>query len=243
MTSKYVAVLIAFLSLPGWSFAAVAPATLSFPENGQFKLSVSNSNPNLIVVPGDRITAVNSAEGTLTDQRNTEAGALLVSTLATKQFTFFVETEKGQVFSITAVPEKRAGASYRLVSEVSGDNPKAKAWEQSQPYESLLISLNQAVRRNAVPEGYAVMPVTHEKLKTPAGLTSQAVQVWLGNRLKVTRFDVRNLSSISVQINEYDFWMPGVRSVMFSSRSRELTGGGSVGVYVTTDLGGYDGQH
>ncbi|MEQ5974166.1 type-F conjugative transfer system secretin TraK [Serratia liquefaciens] len=243
MTSKYSTILLAFLAIPALSFAAVSPATLSFPENGQFNLPVSNSNPNLIVVPGDRITAVNSADGTLTDQRNTEAGALLVSTLATKPFTFFVETEKGQVFSITAVPEKRAGASYRLVSESTGENPKAKAWEQSQPYESLLIGLNQAVRRNAVPEGYAVMPVTHEQLKTPAGLTSRAVQVWMGDRLKVTRFDVRNTASISTQINEHDFWAPSVRSIMFSSRSRELSGGGTVGVYVTTDLGGNDGQH
>ncbi|MDH8222525.1 type-F conjugative transfer system secretin TraK, partial [Klebsiella pneumoniae] len=73
-------------------------------------------------------------------------------------------------FSIRAVPRAGSGRTIQLVSELAGTPGPAKAWEESNPYESLLVSLNRAVRQGSVPDEYQSVPVTSEVLQVPAGL-------------------------------------------------------------------------
>lgn len=76
-------------------------------NGGQANIAVSNTDPNLFMVPGDRITAINSLDGGLTNQEQTDSGGAILATVSKKPFTFIVETERGLNFSIRAVP--RAG--------------------------------------------------------------------------------------------------------------------------------------
>ncbi|HAG9974606.1 TPA: traK family protein [Escherichia coli] len=54
----------------------LAPTVVPMVNGGQASIAISNTSPNLFTVPGDRIIAVNSLDGALT---NNEQTALLQS--------------------------------------------------------------------------------------------------------------------------------------------------------------------
>lgn len=223
--------------------AATAPVSLSFPPNGQFQLMVSNTNPNLIVIPGDRITGISSAAGKLTDKRNTRDGAVLFSSTGDKPFTLFIETEHGQVVSVQATPRAGEGHSYRLLNAEPVARPAAKTWETSQPYESLLVELNKSILKKRMPEGYAPASTEYDRLSAPAGLSMRAEEAWTGNALRVVRYRVTNPFAYAVALKEQDFWRTGVRAVMFTPSALSLLPGTSVTVYITRAQEVSDGQH
>lgn len=231
----------AFFSTP--VLAVNAPVSLTFPPNGQFQLAVSNTNPNLIVIPGDRITGISSAAGKLTDKRNTRDGAVLFSSTSEKPFTLFIETEHGQVVSVQARPRAGEGRSYRLLNSEPVARPAAKTWETSQPYESLLVELNKAILKNRMPEGYAPASTEYDRLSAPAGLSMTAEEAWTGNALRVVRYRVSNPFAYAVALKEQDFWRTGVRAVMFTPTALSLLPGTSVTVFVTRGQEVSDGQH
>ena len=83
----------------------LAPTVVPLTNGGQANIAVSNTDPNLFTVPGDRITAINSLDGGLTNQEQTDSGGAILATVSKKPFTFIVETERGLNFSIRAVPQ------------------------------------------------------------------------------------------------------------------------------------------
>lgn len=237
-SSVRAAVVIVALTASPSLLAVTAPVTLDFPPNGQFSLDISNSNPNLIVVPHDRIIAINSSAGMLSDKRNTQDGAIIFATTTDKPFTLFIETEGGQAFSVHATPKTGVGKSYRLQARTPVNQHVASAWEQSQPYETLLVSLMKTLSAGQLPAGYVPVPLTTETLKTPRGLTARAEQVWTGSNLKVIRFHLVNPTLTPVALKESAFWQPGVRAVMFSGRAERLAASGAIEVYIIRDAGG-----
>lgn len=226
-----------FLVVP--AFAAPAGGTLTptivpLVNGGQANIAISNTDPNLFTVPGDRITAINSLDGGLTNQEQTESGGAILATVSKKPFTFIVETERGMNFSIRAVPREGGGRTIQLVSELTGTPGPAKAWEESSPYESVLVALNKAVRQSRVPGEYQSLPVTSETLRVSGGLRASAERVWTGHHLKVVRYRLDNLSASTQMVRESDFWQPGTRAIMLSNPAGPLIGGGSMQVWVTT---------
>ncbi len=88
------------------------------------------------------------------------------------------------------------------------DTRSGKSLEESNPYESLLVSLNRAVRQGSVPDEYQSVPVTSEVLQVPAGLRATADRVWVGHHLKVVRYSLDNVSLSARMVRESDFWQP-----------------------------------
>ncbi len=217
--------------------STLAPTVVPLTNGGQANIAVSNTDPNLFTVPGDRITAINSLDGGLTNQEQTDNGSAILATVSKKPFTFIVETERGLNFSVRAVPRAGAGRTIQLVSELAGTPGPTKAWEESAPYESLLVSLNRAVRQGGVPEGYEPVPVTSETLPVPAGLSAKADKVWTGHHLKVVRYAVENMTFSPRVVRESDFWQQGTRAIMISGSAGPLVGGGRLQVWVTTAEG------
>ena len=215
----------------------LAPTVVPLANGGQANIAVSNTDPNLFTVPGDRIIAINSLDGGLTNQEQTDSGGAILATVSKKPFTFIVETEHGLNFSIRAVPRAGVGRTIQLVSELVGTPGPAKSWEESSPYESILVSLNRAVRQGSMPEDYQAVPGTSETLLVPAGLRATAEKVWTGHHLKVVRYSLDNVTLSSRMVRESDFWQPGTRAVMLSSPAGQLTGGGRMQVWVTTSEG------
>lgn len=122
--------LLALLMLASGQTVA-APSALSativpLTNGGQASIAVSNTDPNLFTVAGDRVTALTSLDGELTRQEQTASGGVIVSTLNKKPFTFILETERGLNFSVQAVPRAGAGRTIRLVSELSGTGEAAR---------------------------------------------------------------------------------------------------------------------
>lgn len=170
----------------------LSPTVVPMVNGGQASIAISNTSPNLFTVPGDRIIAVNSLDGALTNNEQTASGGVVVATVNKKPFTFILETERGLNLSIQAVPREGAGRTIQLVSDLRGTGEEAGAWETSTPYESLLVTISQAVRGGKLPAGWYQVPVTKETLQAPAGLSSVADAVWTGNHLKMVRFAVEN---------------------------------------------------
>lgn len=213
----------------------LAPTVVPMVNGGQASIAISNTSPNLFTVPGDRIIAVNSLDGALTNNEQTASGGVVVATVNKKPFTFILETERGLNLSIQAVPREGAGRTIQLVSDLRGTGEEAGAWETSTPYESLLVTISQAVRGGKLPAGWYQVPVTKETLQSPAGLSSVADAVWTGNHLKMVRFAVENKTLSALNIRESDFWQPGTRAVMFSQPASQLLAGARMDVYVIRD--------
>lgn len=222
--------------------AALSATLVPLSNGGQASIAVSNTDPNLFTVAGDRITALTSLDGELTRQEQTASGGVIVSTLNKKPFTFILETERGLNFSVQAVPRAGVGRTVQLVSELSGRGEEARAWEESSPYEATLVSLSQHLLGGNLPSGWQAIPVTTESLTAPAGLQASAERVWVGNHLKVVRYRVSNMSGQARNLMESDFWQSGIRGVLFAEPARQLMAGGSLQVFIISG-GISDGQH
>lgn len=232
--------LLCLVSLP----ALAAPAvTLTFTPGEQLALPISNSNPNVLQVPGDPIINISSASGMLTDKKATKSGAVVFSSTSDKPFTLFVETRLGQLFSVHAAPRKGEGRSYRLLAEKPVARPQAKAWETAQPYESMLAALNRSVLQGTLPEGYGPAPINKEATITVSGLHATPEVAWTGNALRIVRYRLVNRTVLPVALREQDFWQPGIRAVMVNPKYNRLTPGASTYLYVTRNQELADGKH
>ncbi|EIY1064812.1 type-F conjugative transfer system secretin TraK [Escherichia coli] len=222
---------------------AQPPATLSFPQGGQFRLSISNTDPNLIFISGDKVTAITAQEGMLADRRLTSAGGVLFTSVATRTFTLYVETALGQTFSVVATPGKGEGRVYRLMSAEPPARPETRKWETGQPYEKLLISLSRAVLTGVMPDGYGEVTPISDGVRVPGGFSVTPLKAWAGDQLRADRYELRNASARGIALREQDFWKPGIRAVMFDNNAQTLMGGGRMTVTVIRESGeGHDGQ-
>ncbi len=205
-------------------------------NGGQASIAISNTSPNLFTVPGDRIIAVNSLDGALTNNEQTASGGVVVATVNKKPFTFILETERGLNLSIQAVPREGAGRTIQLVSDLRGTGEEAGAWETSTPYESLLVTISRGRPWRKITRRLVSGPSDKGNPAGPRrGLSSVADAVWTGNHLKMVRFAVENKTLSALNIRESDFWQPGTRAVMFSQPASQLLAGARMDVYVIRD--------
>lgn len=220
------------------SAAALPAGTLSLPLSGQFSLSVSSTNPNMIHIPGDVVSAISGPAGALSDKHLTSSGAVVFTAISDKPFTFYVETRKGQTFPVAATPVKGQGRSYRLVGDLPVSTPDAKAWEMSQPYESLLLALNNQAMKSSLPDGYTPVKPDVVGIAIPSDLQAVAEQSWTGHALRVDQVRITNPHNYGVALREQDFWARGVRSVMFDSQASTLMAGATLRVFIIRDAAG-----
>ena len=233
----------AMLVFVATSAQAQSPATISLPQGGQLRLSISNTDPNMIFIPGDKVTAITAPGGMLADKRLTTAGGVLFTSVATRTFTIFVETALGQTFSVVATPVKGEGRVLRLMSTEPPSRPETRKWETAQAYEKLLISLNRAVLTGNIPDGYGEVKPLSDGIRLPGGFSVTPLKAWAGDQLRADRYELRNAGTRGIALREQDFWKPGVRAVMFDNNAQTLMVGGRMTVTVIRENGvGEDGQ-
>ncbi|TLH18294.1 type-F conjugative transfer system secretin TraK [Escherichia coli] len=220
----------------------LAPTVVPMVNGGQASIAISNTSPNLFTVPGDRIIAVNSLDGALTNNEQTPPAVWWLPPSTKALYVHSGNRTWSESFH-SGVPREGAGRTIQLVSDLRGTGEEAGAWETSTPYESLLVTISQAVRGGKLPAGWYQVPVTKETLQAPAGLSSVADAVWTGNHLKMVRFAVENKTLSALNIRESDFWQPGTRAVMFSQPASQLLAGARMDVYVIRDGRATDGQY
>nr|WP_250855043.1 type-F conjugative transfer system secretin TraK [Escherichia coli] len=101
---------------------AQKPVQVPVSPDAQARVALSNTQPNLLVVPGDRIVGVDSAQGTFTNtgeygQTGIANGGVILMTEKTAPFTFYIRTEGGLVVSVIGQPQARDGRVVHLISE------------------------------------------------------------------------------------------------------------------------------
>ncbi len=101
---------------------------------------------------------------------------------------------------------KARGVPFSWSVTCAEPEKKPERGKRPTPYESLLVTISQAVRGGKLPAGWYQVPVTKETLQAPAGLSSVADAVWTGNHLKMVRFAVENKTLSALNIRESDFW-------------------------------------
>jgi len=217
-------------------FASTGPAELRGENGSTFTVSVSRDSANVLMVQGDRITALTSKESDVPDPEKTGNGAVMFSVATDKPFTFVVETESGQVFSVRATPVKGQGRVYRISPLSPVVHPSAKAWEKETPYESLLLALNKGVLTGAMPDGYSLVDNQERDTRLAAPVSAKRLQVWDGGNLRIEKYRLTNPNTWGLTLNEHDYVGHGVRSVMFWPRSAVLPAGATVSLYLIRDL-------
>lgn len=237
---------LALMLLAPVGVAVAAPATsrpVSIPvsPDAQVHVALSNTNPNLLVVPGDRIIAVDSASGMFLNDNMAMGqanGGVQLMTAQKKPFTFYLRTAGGLTVSVVGVPENRQGRVLHFVSNRPVKHEAARQWETEQPYPRALVALQKALLRGAVPEGYSEAPVAGlPAFNLPGALSVQAQQMWNGGELRVYRLSVTNRSTAVMLLPERLFRAPGVRAVMIFPYGTSLLPGATAGVWVTASGG------
>ncbi|EGW0627542.1 type-F conjugative transfer system secretin TraK [Salmonella enterica] len=215
------------------------PVKVPVSADVQASVALSNTQPNMVVVPGDRIVAVDSAQGMflnsndygLTGQAN---GGVILMTEKTTPFTFYVRTAGGLTVSLVAHPQARNGRVIHLMSDRPVSHPAATEWERSHPYVSTLVKLQKALMKGQVPAGYAASPVVQAPaFSLPSGLSARAEAMWSGGGLRVYRYRLENRSSVPLTVPERLFAVQGVRSVVVDPWAETLLPAATAVVWVT----------
>lgn len=226
---------------------AMRPVNIPVSPDSQVRVALSNTNPNLLVVPGDHIIAVDSAQGMFINDNRAMGqanGGVQLMTAQTAPFTFYVRTEGGLTVSVVGVPQKRDGRVLHFISDRPVHHEKARQWEASQPYVRLLTQIQKAVLAGKVPEGFAEAPVAAlPPFSLPAWLGVEPLTMWNGGALRLYRLNVRNTGSAVLNMPERLFNAAGVRAVMVFPFSTQLMPGAQTSVWVTVSSEGEDAGH
>lgn len=196
---------------------------------------ISNNNPNSITVPDDRITSLQSTQGVLTAREATANGSVVFSTLATKPFTLFVQTESGFSFTVNATPRKQQGLSLVVNNKEVKGTEDAAAWEGAQnTYSSLITTLISKFINNDIPQGYVYSKNTDLQISpsVQSFFNIRPVTAWRGDKLRIVRIELTSLSSSRVELNERWFWQEGVMAVSFWPRMDAVSPGGKVSAII-----------
>lgn len=226
---------------------AMHAVNIPVSPDSQVRVALSNTNPNLLVVPGDRIIAVDSAQGMFINDNRAMGqanGGVQLMTAQTAPFTFYIRTEGGLTVSVVGVPQKRDGRVLHFISDRPVQHEKARKWEISQPYVRLLTEIQKAVLAGKVPEGFAEAPVAAlPSFSLPAWLKVEPLTMWSGGELRIYRLNVLNTGSAVLNMPERLFNAAGVRAVMVFPFSTQLMPGAQTSVWVTVSSDGEGAGH
>lgn len=238
MKAHLIAAFIAGVSLTGPVSAAVpGPAGTVFENNAHLKAMMSNTSPNKIVIDGELITGITGPDNAYT-KANTADGALLITPLTGQDFTIFLETAGGVGVSIDVSPKPGNGRTLHLIpaDALVKPNPDAKSWEESQPFQKILVSIARTVANGEVPENYTEIKASRGPAYTPpAGVQLTPERQLAGSHLRVIRYRIKNTGYVTRMLNEKQFWQKGVRAVMLSTQTLYANGEGFVWVIFSTD--------
>ncbi|WP_181962068.1 TraK domain-containing protein, partial [Klebsiella pneumoniae] len=79
------------------------PVDIPVGPDSQVRIAISNTDPNLFVVPGDRIIAVDSVQGMFVNANKAQGqanGGVILMTTQTRPFTFYLRTAGGLTVSV-----------------------------------------------------------------------------------------------------------------------------------------------
>ena len=221
---------------------AATAVTLTFSPGGHLDLPISNVNPNLIVVPGDRVTNISSAAGLLTDKKTPRQARRCSPPPATSRSPSMSKPGWARCFlsmpprepprgAVTACfpPSRHPARSPRCGKPPSPTNP---CWLRS-------IAHCCAAHCQKV----TAPPASTKKPLHSRRVTGHARFRMGWQRIAHCALPPDQPLSVPVVLREPDFWMPGTRAIMVHPRYQRLIAGASTWLYVIRTQEHTDGQH
>lgn len=214
---------------------AAAGKSVAINPHGVISSPVSNTDPNMIAVNDDRIVSIQATQGVLTSRNATESGAVVFSTVATKPFTVFVQTESGFSFTLQATPGKQQGAALVVNNLRAKGGEAAAGWEKEHmSYTSLISSLVARFINNDQPKGFIFSEDKNVEISPSVSqaFTVRPVTAWRGNALRIVRLEMTNRTSSKLELNERWLWSKGVMAISFWPRLDVISPGTTVSAIV-----------
>lgn len=245
MTKKKLLLTPAFLIAAAFQTqAALVPGAqeISFGPNAQVNAAFSQISPNRIVVEGEHIKDIAGPGGAFDSQKQPDGGALISLTPGlTQSFTLYVVTEENSALSIQIVPKNIPGKTLSFVPQTAPlkVKPDEKSWEEGQSYEKTLVDISKSIINGVIPQDFSEFPVSRVQAYSPAAsVTLKADKLFIGPHMRIARYIMSNPSYLTQVLTEKQFYAPGVRAVMLSTRNLYSHGEGYAYVIFDDAQGG-----
>lgn len=197
---------------------------------------VSTTDPNVIAVYNDKITSVTANSGNILSNNKTGDGKIVFTTKSTKNFNMVIETENGFTFTLIAQPSSKFnGASLTVYNSQAKPIDGDITFEQEgQSYSGLItMALSQVMKGNS-PKGF--IQTNSANMSLPVNMNQyfavKGINSWNGSNFIIQKFQVTNISSRSIELNERYFWGQGIMAISFSPNITILKPNMSVTTYV-----------
>ena len=125
---------------------------ISFADNEQIKVILSNRDINSVLVKGDKIQSINGPAG-LYIAKNDVAGSAYISLYGETTFTIFASTVKGHNFSLLVTPRTIPGRT--VILEPTTPLLLTTRFEEAESYQKVLVTLITGMINNEVLEDYS----------------------------------------------------------------------------------------
>jgi conjugal transfer pilus assembly protein TraK len=187
---------------------SLGQTTFSVQDNSDVALNLSQSNYNRLVVKNDKIVEAVFPETAMGIKRDEQDGSVYVLlTQSTSPFTLFLTTEAGHHFSVTVAGEEGLGKTVELVvpktsavSSLIKSTPSISPKITQDPHQNAMIELiNHMERKEPIP-GMAVSHPFGVAKRLGAGLSLMPKEVWKGEGVEASRFEVYNGGSKALNL-------------------------------------------
>ena len=197
---------------------SIKPEEISFAENEQISLSLSQTEINKISVVGDKISDVFATQGYL-EYQNDESGSLYTYVRNAEPFTAFIITQKGHTFAIQVKPQIKPSVTAIFIPK-EAPQPMEQSDLVNGEYVASLVSLSKAMVKGEAMEGYGLHTL-HEPLKLEdksmkKEFTAFLISEYRGEKMKGQTILIKNISKETQKLREDLFKVPGVRAITLS---------------------------
>ncbi len=187
---------------------SMSQTPLTFRDNSDMTLNLSQSNYNRLVVKNDKIIEAIFPETAMGIKRDEQDGSVYVMlTSQSSPFTLFLTTESGHHFSVTVTGEEGLGKTVELVASkmaVASNTKKVSAAAnpkitQDSHQDAMLQIINHMERHEPMP-GMTISHPFGRVERMGAGLTLIPKEIWAGVGVKAERLEVYNNSTKALNL-------------------------------------------
>ncbi len=185
-------------------------------DNETTAAKISSSDVTRIFVQGDRIKSLKGIKGAYTRENDESNGEVYIQPTADYQyraFTVLIDTESGRHFTLLLNPISAPSETLMLVPKGVGSQQAGK-FENATPYELTINHLIKSMKDGEVPSGYSVSQIEDKKIyKFGNQFTAKLMTIYRGLNLHGEIYDIKNISSKEIQIDERQFYKNGARAI------------------------------
>lgn len=180
-------------------------ADITFAEEEQIKLALSNKDINKIAVKGDKIQSINGPTGAYT-AKNDPLGAMYLSTTSDKSFTVFLTTAAGHNVSLLITPKAITGKTTTLQPTLRLDT-----------YQKEITDLITAMINQEELSNYSYQVATKAKSSNFYKLaTIKPQSYYIGSKFVGIISSITNKTSTELKLLPSYFYQVGVKAVTLS---------------------------